>query len=218
MAMISATNPGIYSVAPYGGIDPVLTTNPIAFGIPTSGAPILSDMSTSVASNALFNGYAARNEPLPGQWLLDAEGNPTSDPKALNAKPPGTILPLGGLDFGYKGFGLGLFVEALALALPGYGRAQKPDMFGQGVYLQVIDPAVFSGREHYLKEVDNLVALCKQSRPRPGTDGVRVPGVRALQSMQEQQKNGVKVSEAAVQKLEPWLKKLDVKFPEEIEK
>jgi LDH2 family malate/lactate/ureidoglycolate dehydrogenase len=218
MVQVAATNPGIFSVAPFGGIDPVLTTNPIAFGIPTSGTPILSDMSTSVASNALFNGYAARDEQLPGQWLLDAEGNPTSDPKALNAKPPGTILPLGGLDFGYKGFGLGLFVEALALALPGYGRAQKPDMFGQGVYVQAIDPAVFSGREHFLKEVDNLVALCKQSRPRKGTDGVRVPGERALRSMKEQNSNGVQVGAGAIQKLEPWLKKTGVNFPEEIAK
>lgn len=216
MVMISATNPGIFSVAPYGGIDPVLTTNPMAYGLPTSGKPMLIDMSTSVASNALFNGYAARGEKLPGEWLLDAEGRPTNDPKALTAKPPGTILPLGGLDFGYKGFGLGLVVEALSLALPGYGRAQKPDAFGQGVYIQVTDPAAFSGKDHYLKEMDNLAALCRASRPRPGSKGVRVPGERALESMEEQQKNGVRVGEEAQKRLAPWLEKLGIGFPEEM--
>jgi LDH2 family malate/lactate/ureidoglycolate dehydrogenase len=216
MVMISATNPGIFSVAPYGGIDPVLTTNPIAYGLPTSGTPMLIDMSTSVASNALFNGYAARGEQLPGEWLLDAEGRPTRDPKALTAKPPGTILPLGGLDFGYKGFGLGLVVEALSLALPGYGRAQKPDMFGQGVFVQAMDPAAFSGREHFLKEMDHLAAQCRASRPRPGTKGVRVPGERALESMKEQEQNGVRVGEEAQKRLAPWLEKLGVKFPEEM--
>jgi LDH2 family malate/lactate/ureidoglycolate dehydrogenase len=215
MVMISATNPGIFSVAPFGGIDPVLTTNPMAYGLPTSGKPMLIDMSTSVASNALFNGYAARGEQLPGEWLLDAQGNPTRDPKALTTKPPGTILPLGGVDFGYKGFGLGLVVEALSLALPGYGRAQKPDAFGQGVYLQVTDPAAFSGREHFLKEMDHLAAQCRASRPRPGSTGVRVPGERALESMSEQQKNGVRVSEEAQKRLAPWMEKLEMKFPEE---
>jgi LDH2 family malate/lactate/ureidoglycolate dehydrogenase len=216
MVMISATNPGIFSVAPFGGIDPVLTTNPIAFGLPTSGTPMLVDMSTSVASNALFNGYAARGEKLPGQWLLDAAGNPTDDPKALTAKPPGTILPLGGLDFGYKGFGLGLVVEALSLALPGHGRAQKPDAFGQGVFIQVTDPAAFSGRAHYLKEMDHLAALCRASRPRPGTKGVRVPGERALASMAEQNEKGVKVSEEALKRLAPWLEKTGVALPKEM--
>jgi L-lactate dehydrogenase len=216
VVMISATNPGIHSVAPYGGIDPVLTTNPVAFGLPTSGKPMLIDMSTSVASNALFNGYAARGEQLPGEWLLDAEGKPTNDPKALTAKPPGTILPLGGLDFGYKGFGLGLVVEALSLGLPGYGRAQKPDAFGQGVYVQVTNPAAFSGREHFLKEMDHLAESCRRSRPRPGTKGVRVPGERALESMQEQEQNGVRVSEEALKRLAPWLEKTGVKLPEEV--
>jgi LDH2 family malate/lactate/ureidoglycolate dehydrogenase len=213
LVMLAATNPGIRSVAPFGGIDPVLTTNPIAYGIPTRGAPMLIDQSTSLASNALFNGYAARGEKLPGQWLLDAQGNPTDDAGAINTKPPGTILPLGGLDFGYKGFGSGLFVEALSLALPGYGRSQQPDMFGQGVFIQVIDPAVFSGREHFLDEMDHLAASCRASRPRPGTGGVRIPGERALASMQEQATHGVKVSEEALKKLAPWLDKFGVAFP-----
>jgi LDH2 family malate/lactate/ureidoglycolate dehydrogenase len=213
---VAASNPGVYSVAPFGGIDATLTTNPIAFGLPTSGTPILIDMSTSVASNALFTGYAARGELLPGQWLLDAAGNATNDPKALTTKPPGTILPLGGLDFGYKGFGLGLLVEALALALPGYGRAQQPDAFGQGVFIQAIDSAAFAGREHFLREMDHLAESCRRSRPRPGTSGVRVPGERALASMAEQERHGVKVSDEALKRLAPWLEKTGVAMPKEV--
>src|SRR5512134_3810134 len=204
MVILSATNPGIFSVAP---------TNPMAFGIPTSGTPILVDQSTSVASNALFNGYAARGERLPGPWLLDAEGAPTDDPNALTAKPPGTILPLGGLDFGYKGYGFGLLVEALALALPGYGRAQQPDAFGQGVFVQAVDPAAFAGRDRFLRETDHLAAACRASRPRPGVERVRVPGERALASMSEQLRDGVRISDAAVARLEPWMKKTGVGLP-----
>ena len=207
---LAVTNPGIRSVAPFGGADALLTSNPMAYGFPTSGTPVLIDQSTSLASNALFAGYAARKERLPGKWLLDAEGNPTDDPNVLSAKPAGTILPVGGLEFGYKGFGFGLAVEALSLALSGYGRAEKPDAFGQSVFVQAIDPAAFAGREAFLKELDHLVAACRASRPRPGVERVRVPGERALASKAEQEKNGVAVPAASLAKLEPWMKKLNV--------
>jgi LDH2 family malate/lactate/ureidoglycolate dehydrogenase len=210
VVFLTCTNPGIYSVAPFGGADPVLTSNPMAYGFPTSGTPVLVDQSTSLASNAFFNGYAARKEKLPGKWLLDAQGNATDDPTALAAKPAGTILPLGGVEFGYKGFGFGLAVEAFSLALSGYGRAQKPDAFGQSVFIQALDPAAFAGRDAFLREMDHLVAACKGSRPRPGVEKVRVPGERALASKAEQEKSGVKVSAATMAKLEPWMQKLGV--------
>jgi L-lactate dehydrogenase len=210
VVFLTCTNPGIYSVAPFGGADAVLTSNPMAYGFPTSGTPVLIDQSTSLASNAFFNGYAARKETLPGRWLLDAQGNATEDPTVLAAKPSGTILPLGGVEFGYKGFGFGIAVEALSLALSGYGRAQKPDAFGQGVFIQALDPAAFAGRDAFLKEMDHLVAACRASRPRPGVEKVRVPGERALASKADQEKNGVKVSPATLAKLEPWLQKLGI--------
>jgi len=215
LVFLACTNPGIYSVAPFGGADAVLTSNPMAYGFPTSGAPVLIDQSTSLASNAFFNGFAARKEKLPAKWLLDAHGNPTDDPTALGAKPAGTILPLGGLEFGYKGFGYGIAVEALSLALSGYGRAQKPDAFGQSVFIQAIDPDAFAGREAFLREMDHLVAACHASRPRRGVERVRVPGERALAAKADQEKNGVRIAPATLQKLDPWLKKLGVAFPQE---
>jgi LDH2 family malate/lactate/ureidoglycolate dehydrogenase len=208
VVFLTCTNPGIYSVAPFGGADALLTSNPMAYGFPTSGTPVLIDQSTSLASNAFFNGYAARKEKLPGKWLLDAQGNATDDPTVLAAKPAGTILPLGGLEFGYKGFGFGLAVEAFSLALSGYGRAKKPDAFGQSVFIQALDPAAFAGREAFLAEMDHLVAACRGSRPRPGVERVRVPGERALASKAEQEKNGVAVNAATLAKLEPWMQKL----------
>lgn len=217
VVFLTCTNPGIRSVAPFGGADPVLTSNPMAYGFPTSGTPVLIDQSTSLASNAFFNGFAARKEKLPGRWLLDADGNPTDDPTVLTAKPAGTILPLGGLEFGYKGYGYGIAVEAYSLGLSGYGRAQKPDAFGQSVFVQAIDPAAFAGREAFLREMDHLVAACRASRPRPGGAPVRVPGERALALRAEQEKNGVRIGAAALQKLEPWLQKLGVTLPKEEE-
>lgn len=211
---LAVTNPGIYSVAPFGGADPVLTSNPMAYGYPTSGVPVLIDQSTSVGSNALFAGYAARKERLPGEWLLDADGVPTDDPNVLTAKPPGTIMPVGGVDFGYKGFGFGIAVEALSLALSGYGRAEKPGAFGQSVFIQAMDPAAFAGREAFIREMDHLVAACRSSRPRPGVERVRVPGERALASKAAQEAQGVQVGAATLARLAPWMQRLNVSLPE----
>lgn len=213
MVQLSATNPGIRSVAPFGGIDPVLTTNPMAMGIPSRGTPILIDQSTSLASNALFARYAARGERLPGPWLLGADGVPTDDASAIQAKPPATILPLGGVDFGYKGYGFGLMVEALTLALPGCGRKNARDAFGQGVYLHVVDPAAFVGRDAFLDEIDHLAAQCRASRPRPGVPRVRVPGDRAMQGRATQLQGGVLIAKPLREQLQAIVQKTGVAFP-----
>lgn len=210
---LAVTNPGFYTVAPFGGADPVLTSNPMAFGYPTSGQPILVDQSTSVGSNAMFAGYAARNERLPGAWLLDGQGAPTDDPAVLSASPPGTIMPVGGVDFGYKGFGFGIAVEALSLALSGYGRSGPHDAFGQGVFIQAMDPEAFAGKDLFLREMDHLVAACRKSRPAPGVKRVRVPGERALASKHEQEAKGVDLQAAVLARLAPWIQKLGITAP-----
>jgi L-lactate dehydrogenase len=213
LVTLSATNPGVRSVAPFGGSDPVLTTNPVAWGIPTRGAPILIDQCTSVASNTFFKSFAARGQKLPEAWLLDSDGQPTDDPTVLQQTPAGSILPLGGLQHGYKGFGLGLMVEAFSLALGGSGRRQAPDMFGQGVFIQVIDPDSFAGREAFLDEMDHLVASCRESRLRPGAKGIRLPGERALAERERQLAQGIALSDEVLARLQPWADRLDVAVP-----
>lgn len=191
---LMVTDPGIASVAPFGGADPVITSNPIAMAIPTNGDPILIDQSTSMTSNASIAGYKRRDQPLPGDWILDGEGRQTRDPFALDTDPPGTILPLGGLEFGYKGFGFGLMVEALGLALSGHGRREPKLRGAQGVFLQIIDPSGFGDPDAFLLETSELVRRCKASRPIQ--DGaVRLPGERAYAEMRRQEREGVEISD-----------------------
>src|SRR5690606_7475347 len=152
LGLMTVTNPAIRSVAPFGGTEPILTTNPIGFCIPTRGTPILVDLSTSVTSNAEVNAYAKQGKQLPDKWLLDSEGRPTDDPAVLTASPPGSIMSVGGESMGYKGFGFGIFVEAFALALSGYGRNDLSGPGGQGVFLQIIDPNGFGGLDSFLDE------------------------------------------------------------------
>ena len=127
LMVLVSSDPSTQTVAPYGGIQPVYTPNPIAAGIPTQGEPILLDISMSTTSNGLVNRFHNQGQKLPGPWLLDNQGHISDNPADLFSEPPGSVLPLGGFDLGYKGFALGLLVEALTSALGGYGRADEPN-------------------------------------------------------------------------------------------
>ena len=208
---LSATNPGVASVAPFGGTLPVLTTNPVAYGIPTNGEPILIDQCTSVVSNAAIQTHAARRERTPGLWLVDGDGNYSDDASLIEADPPATIAPLGGPDFGYKGYGFGLMVEALTLALSGYGRSSAPDRFGQSTFVQVIDPAGFAGRAAFGREMTELVRSCQASPPRRGGPPVRLPGQRALAQRPLHLAEGMPFRSDTLAKITAWGAKLGVK-------
>lgn len=203
---LSATDPSMRSVAPFGGMEPILTSNPVAYGLPTTGDPILIDLCTSVVSNSAMMTSIQRNENLPGQWLLDNQGNPTDDPQVLKTNPPGTIMPLGGPDFGYKGFALGLMVEAFTLALSGYSRSGERRPFGEGVFIQVLNPEFFAGRAAFEAEMSELAERCRNSEVPTGRHPVRLPGERALELFREAEKIGVPVSESVLQLIEPWVR------------
>ncbi|WGF88124.1 Ldh family oxidoreductase [Marinivivus vitaminiproducens] len=193
LGLMMVTDPGAVSVAPFGAAEAVLTSNPIAAAIPTQGDPILVDQSTSLVSNARVQS-AAPGELLPGEWLLDAQGRPSRDPSVLLQSPSGTLMPLGGSDFGYQGFGFMLMCEAFALALSGHGRREPKTRGAQGVFLQLIDPAAFAGAEETLAETSYIADRCVGARPAEGSAGVRLPGQRALSEMRRQLRDGLEIS------------------------
>ena len=133
------------SVAPFGGVSSVFTPNPLAAGIPTSGDPIILDISASYTTNGLTGRLHASGKQLDHPCIQDAQGNPTRDPSVLFTEPKGTLLPLGGLEAGHKGYALALLVEAATGALAGYGRADASEGWGATVFVQVLDPAAFGG-------------------------------------------------------------------------
>lgn len=110
------------TVAPFGGARACLTTNPLCFAGPLPGGrpPFIVDMATSSIAVNKARVLAARNEPAPAGSLIDARGNPTTDPQALFTDPPGALLPFGG----HKGYALGLVAELLAGVLSGGGTIQ----------------------------------------------------------------------------------------------
>jgi L-lactate dehydrogenase len=213
MAIVCCSDPAGASVAPFGAVSPVFTPNPIAAGIPTKGDPILLDVSASYTTNGLTARLHNAGARLDHAWVQDAQGNATDDPAVLFAEPKGTLLPLGGHEAGHKGFALALLIEALTAGLAGFGRADPSEGWGATVFVQVIDPAAFGGRDAFVRQLQWLVDACHEAAPRPGVARVRMPGERALARMREQSANGVELHPTILPAIAPWAEKLGVAMP-----
>jgi L-lactate dehydrogenase len=214
--MLMSSDPATGSVAPHGGIAGRYTPNPIAAGFPTDGLPVLIDISASTTTNGLVMrlNRAGKGERLPAPWLVDNRGNATDDPAVFTTDPPGAILPLGGLDLGHKGFGLGLLVEALTSALGGHGRADAEKHWGASVFMQIIDPAAFGGRERFARETGWLANACRTTPVKAGNPPVRLPGERGLKLRAQQLVDGVALHPETMPSIVPWADKLQVQVPE----
>lgn len=212
MCVLWVTDSQVRSVAPFGGLDPVLTSEPIAAGIPTRSTPILVDTTTSLTSNGYAKRAHARGEKLPWPALLSAAGEISDDPSVLFTDPPGTILPLGGITHGHKGYAMAMLVSAMSLALPGFGRLSGEK--AQGFFLQLIDPDAFAGRDAFLDETEWMAEATRNSRSRKPGESVRVPGDGARTRAGRQMRDGLHISREICDAIAPWARKLQVQFPE----
>src|SRR6185312_8480115 len=215
LILLSCSDPANRAVTPHGGVAPRFSPDPLAVGIPTNAEPVLIDISTSTTANGLCARVAAAGEKLPGPWLVDREGNPSNDPQILLEGRGGSLLPLGGLDLGHKGFALALFVEAITNALSGHGRADDPKRWGASVFLQLIRPECFGGRDAFLRETTFLAQSCVETPAPVGKPPVRMPGQGALARRATQLAVGVELFPTIMPVLAPFAEKLRVAMPEE---
>lgn len=178
--LIFSSDPSDSHVAPYGSVSALMTPNPIAVGIPAEPWPILVDASTSITTAGLCERSHREGKRLPGKWLLTPSGELSDDPSVFGPIQGGTILPVGGLDHGHKGYGLSLMIEALTQGLSGFGRLQKPTTWGAAVMVHVIRPEAFLPMKEFRAQVDWLVSACLSGDKRPGVDEIVVPGQREM--------------------------------------
>ena len=212
MPILTCSSPAAAGVAPFGGTRGVLTPNPIGAGIPTPGDPVLLDISASITTNNRARQLAQAGERFPAEWVMDATGQATDDP-AVAVSGGGTLLPVGGLDHGHKGFGLALLVEALTQGLSGLGRRSKPSGTLTNIFVQVIDPDAFGGREGFVAESGWLGDACRSSPPRPGVTRVRMPGENGMASLRSAHAEGVPLRRAILDNLAPHLARLGLAWP-----
>jgi len=212
MLLLSSAPAGA-SVAPHGGLRSVFSPSPLAIGFPTGEGPVLVDVSTSITTNGLTNRLRKEGRRLPHHWLIDENGEPTDDPAVLAGAHKGTILPLGGLDAGHKGYGLALLVEALTAGLAGHGRADPREPLGASVFLQILDPEAFSGGGAFRRQMDWVAQACVDNPPRRGFERVRLPGQMGLLRRARQLASGVELEASILPALSPWAEKLRVALP-----
>jgi LDH2 family malate/lactate/ureidoglycolate dehydrogenase len=213
LMLLTCSDPNTASVAPFGGLDAVFTPNPIAAGIPTGDVPVLMDVSTSATTNGLTNRLHKEGGRLPAAWVMDGHGVPGDDPAVLFREPKGTILPLGGMDSGHKGYGLTLLVEALTGGLAGHGRADAKEGWGATVFLQIIDPRTFAGLDAFTRQTGHVSDACRASRPAQAGTAVRTPGEKGVALAGEQSRSGVALYPSILPALAPWAAKLGVPEP-----
>jgi (2R)-3-sulfolactate dehydrogenase (NADP+) len=183
-----------------GGRHPVFGTNPVAALFPRRAAPpLLIDLSLSEVARGKLMVAAKEGRPIPEGWALDAEGHPTTDPRAGLG---GSMLPVGAIS-GPKGAMLALVVELLVTALIGANFGFEASSFfvdegnrpGIGQAFLVIDPQALAGREPYLDRLEVLVGELLVD------DGVRLPGMRREALLSKAETAGVPVSEALLESL-----------------
>lgn len=188
--LLCSSDPAVAPVAPFGATEGKLTPNPMAAGWPTEGDPVFLDVSASTTTAGMVGRAARTGTMLQGKWLIDADGEATDDPAAVQ-DGGGAILSLGALDLGHKGFALALMVEALTASLGGLGRADGVTQDGAAVFLQIIDPARFGGAAQFRRESEWLASACTGARTIPGGEKVRMPGARGLALKRRQLLEGI---------------------------
>jgi LDH2 family malate/lactate/ureidoglycolate dehydrogenase len=214
LATLMVSTPDERFVSPFGAREAVFSNNPLAFCAPTSGAPLLFDVSMAITAGGQIARAAREGRRLPEPCLKTATGVATDDPAVMVAEPPGTVMPIGGLGHGHKGYALTLMTEVLTQGLSGHGRS---DAGGEGeansVFLQIVDPRAFADWDDYLAEVDYLLDACRRAAPDDPAHPVRVPGDSAWRRREHALAEGVELHPGVMSELARWAERLAIAVP-----
>ncbi|MEY3778182.1 MAG: putative oxidoreductase YjmC [Pseudomonadota bacterium] len=188
---------------PWGGLDMLLSTNPIAAAIPSGKeVPIVLDMATTVAAYGKVKAKAQRGEMMPEGWMIDRQGKPLLDPTKSDE---GFLLPIGG----YKGYGLSLVVGILAGTLNGAAMGSQVIDFNKdfvstthtGQAIAVIDPSAFGDIDDFKHNVDRLIQELRSAERMPGVDRIWLPGEQSHHKRLTHEKQGVVLAPGLVKQL-----------------
>lgn len=194
------------SVAPWGGIDRRLGTNPICFAVPRRNSkPILLDMSTAVVANGKVSLLVGTGERIPEGWAIDKNGKATTKPEDF--ENGGAMLPAGD----YKGFGLGLVIDLLCGAMTGSGGCDRIPREGvNGVIALAMKPDLFVSSEEFLASAESTLNFILGSRLQKGFREILLPGEPEQRAMEERNRDGIIINDVLWRKLETASSQLGV--------
>jgi uncharacterized oxidoreductase len=202
-------------VAPVGGKQGRLGTNPLSIGVPGGKeGPFILDFGTSATAEGKVRVKRIAGQSVPPGWILDADGNPTTDPNKLYGDPPGSILPMGG-DQAYKGFGLAFMIEMLAGGLSG-GQCVHPGApppTGNDVLFLILSPEHLGGERHLLSQIATLEPFVRNTARRDGVDRIILPGDPERELLANRRVQGIPIDEGNWAELVKLARTMDVVVP-----
>ncbi len=196
-------------MAPWGGIDLCIGTNPLSYGFPTKSTPIILDMATTAFARGKVFIAERKGEQIPEGVALDKNGAPTTDPKAALE---GIMLPASGP----KGFGLSLVIDLLCGIMTGakygthitpiFGTIEKSQNIGHFAFFLNIED--FVPEEEYYKNIEDNIANMKKSRLAQGYDRIYMPGEIEAGIREKNLKDGISIPKPTWDVLQEWKAKL----------
>jgi LDH2 family malate/lactate/ureidoglycolate dehydrogenase len=174
------------AVAPFGGMRPALGTNPIAFGFPTDSDPLVIDMGTSAFMGTDLQFRNRLGLPIPEGVALGPDGQPTTDASLARR---GALLPFGGAEGGYKGFGLALAMDALGAL----SAAVRPAEAVSGYVFIAFKPDLFLPLEDYQREVTRRIATIKATPRQANVEEIRIPGEHGHRTRARLMREGIEI-------------------------
>lgn len=212
VAFVCSTAPP--NMAAWGGRTARFGTNPLAYGVPARGAPIVADMATSVVARGKVILAAGRGEPIPAGWALDTQGRSTTDAAAAL---DGVLLPFGGP----KGSAIAFLVDILAGVATGAAFGHGiPDLYRDlarpqdvGHFLLAFDPGRLMGHEAFLDRVDEAIVMTKSGPPAEGFGEVLLPGEIERRLRDERLEAGTPLHPSTVDELAGYAASAGVTMP-----
>ena len=194
-------------VAPFGGIDRRLSANPLAAGVPTSGAPLILDMSACTIAEGKIRVALNKGERVADGCIIDSAGRPTNDPATFYSEP-GSILPIAG----HKGYALSMIIEMLAGALTGGSCTNVENNWrvANGMLSIIIDRSRFGPAEEFFPEVSRFIEFVKSSRTVEADGTILVPGEIELRTKAQRLKHGIELDETTWRQLHETCDRLGV--------
>lgn len=211
IAQVHCNGHGVCRVAPWGGTEPRLATNPVAIAIPTRGEPLLVDITTSVVAEGKVRICRNAGKEIPEGWVLDSEGRPTTNPADLYEG--GTLLPLGGRE-GHKGYGLSIIVDLLGGALSGAGCGGMTEKVGNGLFIQLTDPACFCEPDEFLDQVESFSEYLRSSPLKEGVEEILLPGEPEQRTAARRRDEGIEIDDGTWKQVLELAEELGVEVKE----